>query len=57
MATERTTSRSGARRRILVLGATAVLLAVGAPIATPTESSAAVPGPHSDPLPIIAWAG
>lgn len=49
MATERTTTRSGARRRICILGATALVLAAGAPIATSTESSAAVHEAHPRP--------
>ena len=51
MATERTTSRSGARRRILVLGASALLIAAGAAVTSSTASSAAVPGVRQDPLP------
>jgi poly(3-hydroxybutyrate) depolymerase len=55
MATERTTSRSGARRRISLLGVTALLVAASAPIATSTESSAAAGGAKRPQPAVRTW--
>jgi poly(3-hydroxybutyrate) depolymerase len=52
MATERTISRSGARRRISILGMTTLVLAAGAPTATSAESSAAL-GAANPPQPAV----
>lgn len=56
MATKRTTSRSGARRRTLLLGVSALLLAAGAPTATSADSSAALSAERSPrPAAVRTW--
>ena len=55
MATERSTSRSGALRRIMALGATALFLGVGAPTVTAAESTAAAGPAKPAPAAVRTW--